>query len=101
MALDPNLVYDVPDTTEKTETKFRSSGELHRWMYDRLSLGRLLREAGFARIKVCGPAESAIHGFADFGLDTDEKGVVRKPDSLFMEATAIAAGDESNQSGRE
>lgn len=101
MALDPNLVYDVPDTTEKTETKFRSSGELHRWMYDRLSLGRLLREAGFARIKVCGPAESAIHGFAGFGLDTDEKGVVRKPDSLFMEATAIAAGDESNQSGRE
>lgn len=101
MALDPNLVYEVQDTTEKTETKFRSSGELHRWMYDRLSLGRLLREAGFARIKVCGPDESAIRGFAGFGLDTDEKGVVRKPDSLFMEATAIAAGDESNQSGRE
>ncbi|MBJ7390331.1 MAG: methyltransferase domain-containing protein [Chthoniobacterales bacterium] len=100
-ALDPNLVYDVPDTTEKAETKFRSSGELHRWMYDRLSLGRLLREAGFARIKVCGPDESAIHGFAGFGLDTDEKGAVRKPDSLFMEATAIAAGDKSNQSGRE
>lgn len=62
----------------------RTSGEVHRWMYDRFSLGRLLREARFSEIAVCAPDVSRIPGFAAYELDVID-GVVRKPDSLFME----------------
>lgn len=63
---------------------FRTSGEMHRWMYDRFSLGRLLREANFIDIAVCAPEVSRIPGFAAYKLDVIN-GVVLKPDSLFME----------------
>lgn len=66
---------------------FRLGGEVHQWMYDRLSLGRLLAAAGFTDIRVCKATESAIPDFVSYHLDTDEGGNVRKPDSLFMEAT--------------
>ena len=66
--------------------RFRRSGECHQWMYDRVSLKRLLEESGFTSIKVCSAYESRISGFAMFGLDVIN-GAVRKPDSLFMEAT--------------
>lgn len=65
---------------------FRRSGEVHQWMYDRHSLGRLLRDAGFVEVVRVSARSSAIPGFADYRLDMDEKGAVRKPDSLFMEA---------------
>ncbi len=64
---------------------FRQSGELHRWMYDRYSLNRLLKEIGFTEIRVCRADESQIPNFNDYGLDIYQ-GNVRKPDSLFMEA---------------
>ncbi|MGI0492178.1 class I SAM-dependent methyltransferase [Alkalinema pantanalense CENA528] len=64
---------------------FRNSGELHRWMYDRVSLQQLLSQAGFTEIQVCQASESRIPHFNDFELDTLQ-GQVRKPDSLFMEA---------------
>ena len=64
---------------------FRASGEIHRWMYDRYSLGGLLSRAGFSSIKVVGPSESQIPHFETYGLDVVD-GRVRKPDSLFMEA---------------
>ena len=86
-SIGPESVYLVSDTPEKDEARFRRSGEIHRWMYDQLSLGRLLSEAGFDQTRVCKPDESAIRGFSGFLLDTDETGAVRKPDSLFMEAT--------------
>ncbi len=73
----------MPDTVGS----FRLSGEVHQWMYDRLSLSRLLAAAGFGQIRLCSAAESAIPEFATYQLDTDETGTVRKPDSLFMEAT--------------
>lgn len=63
---------------------FRTSGEVHRWMYDRFSLGRILREASFNEVVVCSPDVSRIPGFAAYDLDV-VNGVVRKPDSLFME----------------
>ena len=68
------------------EGLFRSSGEVHRWMYDRFSLGRLLGRAGFSDVRTRTARESAIPGFASYGLDVVD-GRVRKPDSLFMEAT--------------
>lgn len=65
---------------------FRDSGELHKWMYDRLSLAALLRRAGFKEPVVTTAADSRIPGFARYCLDTNPDGTVRKPDSLFMEA---------------
>ena len=66
---------------------FRRSGELHKWMYDRYSLGKALRNAGFTDTKQCGAAESRIAEWAKFHLDTEPDGRTYKPDSLFMEAT--------------
>ncbi len=68
------------------EGVFRRSGEVHRWMYDAFSLGRVLHRAGFVNVRRCSAFESGIAGFSSYALDVDEKGRVRKPDSLFMEA---------------
>jgi predicted SAM-dependent methyltransferase len=67
------------------EGLFRNSGEIHRWMYDRFSLRRLLEQAGFIDIRVCRAEESRIPDFNSYNLDIVD-GKVRKPDSLFMEA---------------
>lgn len=64
---------------------FRDGGEVHQWMYDRYSLGRLLEQVGFTAVQVCSADESRIPGFVGYDLDT-EGGKVRKPDSLFIEA---------------
>ncbi len=63
---------------------FRTSGEVHRWMYDQFSLGRLLEKAGFNDVVVCAPDVSHIAEFSSYRLEVID-GVVRKPDSLFME----------------
>jgi predicted SAM-dependent methyltransferase len=67
------------------EGVFRQSGEVHRWMYDRYSLHRLLKEQGFTEMRVCRADESQIPDFNRYELDVYQ-GKVRKPDSLFMEA---------------
>lgn len=64
---------------------FRLGGEIHQWMYDEYSLGQLLSEVGFTKIKVCRADESNIPNWNDYQLDIVD-GEVRKPDSLFMEA---------------
>ncbi len=65
--------------------RFRLSGEVHQWMYDRFSLARALREAGFEAIEQRDARSSAIPGWSAFQLDADPLGNVHKPDSLFME----------------
>jgi SAM-dependent methyltransferase len=72
-----------------TEGLFRNSGEIHHWMYDRYSLARSLRNAGFSEPRVMRATESLIPGFAAYDLDVVH-GRVRKPDSLFMEAVRDA-----------
>jgi SAM-dependent methyltransferase len=67
------------------EGVFRNSGEIHRWMYDRFSLGRLLKEAGCTGVRICRHDESRIPDFASYLLDSTPSGLPRKPDSLFME----------------
>ena len=79
-------IYHSPQNPEKAERDVRSSGELHQWMYDEISLSRLLRQSGFLQPLVRGPRESRIPGFSNYHLDTTPDGLVRKPDSLFMEA---------------
>ena len=66
------------------EGTFRARGEVHRWMYDRYSLGRLMMESGLRDVGVCGATESRIAGLADYGLDV-RNGEERKPDSIYME----------------
>jgi len=66
------------------EGLFRNSGEVHRWMYDRFSLRRLLEQVGFIEVNVCPADKSRIPNFNCYDLDVIN-GQVRKPDSLFME----------------
>lgn len=84
--LAPDEVFAVLSPDEAQEKTFRKTGEVHRWMYDRFSLARLLSQAGFHDPTVRGALDSRIPEFASYNLDTDENGAVRKPDSLFMEA---------------
>lgn len=66
------------------EGLFRHGGEVHQWMYDRFSLARALRQAGFATIQRRSAGESDIPGFAGYRLEVID-GRERKPDSLYME----------------
>lgn len=65
--------------------RFRQSGEIHQWMYDRYSLSLLLKQNGFRKIAVKTAFESDIPEFSKFNLDVIN-GEIRKPDSLFVEA---------------
>ncbi len=65
--------------------QFRLSGEIHQWMYDRYSLGKLLQQAGFTEVRGCRANESQISNFNAYLLDIEPDGSIRKPDSLFME----------------
>lgn len=66
--------------------RFRLSGEVHQWMYDRYSLGRLLLESGFREPALRSASESCIPRWTEFHLDTLPDGTPVKPDLLFMEA---------------
>ena len=66
--------------------RFRLTGKLHHWMYDRYSLAQLMLAAGF-RDPIQQSATSSLVPYWDsFNLDTLSDGVVYKPDSIFMEA---------------
>lgn len=65
--------------------RLRLHGEIHQWMYDRYSLTRLLKKCGFKEIIPQTADSSSIKDWATFGLEYTD-GVVRKPDSLFIEA---------------
>ena len=84
--LEPSQIYAAQEPTGSEFSRFRQTGEHHRWMYDRVSLGGILKDAGFRDVRVCRADESAVAHFSTYHLDTDESGAVRKPDSLFMEA---------------
>jgi SAM-dependent methyltransferase len=63
-----------------------ATGESHRWMYDRLSLARLLAGAGFGDVAVSSFDTSRIANWSAFRLDQDESGSEYKPLSLYVEA---------------
>jgi len=65
--------------------RFRLSGEVHNWMYDKYSLGFLLNKSGFADIRIVTAFESSVSEWSKYELDVIN-GAVLKPDSLFMEA---------------
>lgn len=70
---------------------FRQGGEVHRVMYDEVALGRLLTGCGFSEPKKATAVDSRIPNYADFELDA-VGGILRKPDSLYMEAVRPAGG---------
>ena len=66
--------------------RFRLSGEIHQWMYDRYSLALLLEQSGFGTPIERTGFDSAIDNWAQFSLDSDQDGTIYKPDSLWIEA---------------
>ena len=80
-------------TRALNEGLFRRSGEIHHWMYDRYSLGRVLQHAGFTDIRIRVAEDSSIPQFAQFGLETFN-GKARKPDSLYMEGRKPAPSEK-------
>jgi predicted SAM-dependent methyltransferase len=74
---------------ELAVARFRRQGEVHRWMYDRYSLGRLLEDCGFGHIQQVEAGESRIPGWQGYFLDTQADGRPAKPDSLYMEAVKL------------
>jgi predicted SAM-dependent methyltransferase len=67
----------------------RSSGEVHQWMYDEVSLRVLMEETGFNEIRKVEATESAVPAWSSFNLDTEVSGELYKPESLFMEARKV------------
>lgn len=65
--------------------KFRSEGEIHQWMYDRYSVLILLKSLGTKNIVKRDAFTSYIDNWKMYNLD-GKNGVIRKPDSLFMES---------------
>ena len=65
---------------------FRLSGEVHLWMYDSYSLGKLIQGAGFINPVERTAFDSSIPEWGLFHLDALPDGKVRKPDSFYMEA---------------
>jgi predicted SAM-dependent methyltransferase len=72
--------------TKQQIGEFRSSGEVHLWMYDAVSLEALLQKHGFQQPEVMGADGSGLPAFTSYELDTLPDGNARKPDSLYMEA---------------
>ncbi len=83
--IDNNQIVLSKNDPTLTIGRFRMSGEIHQWMYDRYSLGKLLNEVGFIDIKVLDGFKSQVKKWDTYHLDIVD-GRVRKPDSLFIEA---------------
>lgn len=64
---------------------YRKQGELHQWMYDAVSLVRLLQSTGFKDAKVRTFNDSDIPDWSLYELEV-RNGKVLKPDSLIIEA---------------
>lgn len=65
--------------------EFRESGEIHKIMYDRYSLSKLLNEIGFSNISIKSAFDSDIINWNEYELEY-KKDTIFKPDSLFIEA---------------
>lgn len=90
--LTPNLILAKLllkwDSKKINEFRFRSSGEVHFWMYDRFSLAQLLHASGFRKIAQVDAFTSVIPDWNTYKLDGKDRKTY-KPDSLFMEAQKI------------
>jgi predicted SAM-dependent methyltransferase len=76
----------IPGEKNRRLGRFRTSGEIHQWMYDRFSLGRLLQKHGFSQVVQRTASDSYIKNWSRYNLDTEPDGTIYKADSLYMEA---------------
>lgn len=67
----------------------QETGELHKWMYDAYSLSAQLTAIGFVNVQQHSAFDSIIPNWEQYMELDVEDGKVRKPDSLFMEATKL------------
>lgn len=74
-----------PRSTAKT-------GELHRWMYDVVSLRNLLVATGFGDVASFSWRESRIADWQSYHLDNNPDGSPHQPGSLWMEGVKGMAG---------
>jgi SAM-dependent methyltransferase len=61
-------------------------GELHRWMYDRISIESVLCEAAFVKVEIVDYMKSSIPDWEITALDRADDGSEYKPESLYVEA---------------
>jgi predicted SAM-dependent methyltransferase len=76
-----SMLMSLQDKQALAIGRFRMSGEIHQWMYDRYSLSRLLRESGFREIVQRTATDSYIPGWSAYQLDN-----AGEEASLYMEA---------------
>jgi predicted SAM-dependent methyltransferase len=81
----PHVIARLKDMADSVLNHPRRIGELHRWGYDRLSLGRLMASSGLSSARVTTFDSSEIPDWDRYALDSDESGRARKRGSLFME----------------
>jgi predicted SAM-dependent methyltransferase len=80
-------IFKIKKVEQNSYLVFRNKGELHKWMYDRISLKQLLEKIGFVDFQVQNPFNSKIQDWEKYLHLDAENGQIRKPDSLFVEAT--------------
>lgn len=61
------------------------TGELHRWMYDAVSLRNLLAAAGFGGVASFSCCESRVADWQSYQLDNNPDGSPHQPGSIWME----------------
>jgi hypothetical protein len=86
---------DADDRRALTVGKFRFAGEVHQWMYDKYSLGRLLISTGFVHLRTHTAATSDVAHWQEFHLDVLPDGQIMKPDLFFMEARKPAVASSA------
>ena len=74
-----------PDLEALELGRYRRSGDIHLWMYDRISLARVLASCGVGEAAVMTATTSRIPGWAGYALDADADGRIYKRDSLYLE----------------
>jgi len=65
---------------------FRRRGEVHKWMYDKYSLTKILFDVGFKLVEIKSPDKSNIPYWETYGFDVNDNTVLN-PTSLYIEAT--------------
>jgi SAM-dependent methyltransferase len=66
--------------------RFFLCGEIHKHMYDRISLEELIVKIGFNNVIVQSHSSSLFPNWSNYCLDSTDNGYPKKPDSLYMEA---------------
>jgi hypothetical protein len=76
------------------EAAFWAQGEVHRWMYDSVSLTRLLSDSGFVDLRREPLGHSRIGCWESYGLELRD-GLPLKPGSLVIEGIKSGTGHAS------